>query len=101
MREGRRPAIRVVNIGAPRGAADLSLLGDRLRALAPADDAVRFVCDVGGLSDLDDATLDGLARLQLTAKRLGCDLRLENASDELRVQLALVGICDVVGVCPT
>jgi anti-anti-sigma regulatory factor len=90
---------RLVNIGAPCAAAELPGLRDRLISLIAADDDARFACDVGGLADLDDATLDGLARLQLTARRMGRELQLRNASAELHAMLALVGLCDVLGAC--
>ena len=79
------------------------MLCDRLRGLleqgdtnAPRDSDL-VVCDVGGLTDQDGAAVDGLARLQLTARRLGREVRLCHASDELHSLLALVGLCDVVG----
>ena len=57
------------------------------------------VCDVAGVSDPDCATVDALARMQLTAKRLGSGLRLRGASDELHELLAMAGLCEVVGLC--
>jgi hypothetical protein len=96
---GRSIVISVVNLGAPKGTDDLLLLCDRLRSLPPADGGVELECDVGGLADPDAGTLDGLARLQLSARRLGRQVRLTHASDELHGLLALVGLCDVVGVC--
>jgi hypothetical protein len=89
-----------VNLGAPKGTDDLLLLCDRIRSLPPADGTLELECDVGGLADPDAGTLDGLARLQLAARRLGRQVRLIHASDELHGLLALVGLCDVVGVCP-
>ena len=65
-----------------------------------SDDATRFACDLRALTRLDAATLDGLARLQLAARRGGRDLRLRHVSDEMHSLLALLGMCDVVGVCP-
>ena len=100
MGEGRRIVISVVNLGAPKGTDDLRLLCDRLRSVAPAAGAVELDCDVGGLAAADAGTLDALARLQLTARRLGWHVRLRHASDELHGLLALAGLCDVVGACP-
>jgi hypothetical protein len=54
------------------------------------------LCDVGSLSDADLATVDALARLQLGAMRLGCDVRLERAPPELRELLGLLGLGEVV-----
>ena len=44
----------------------------------------------------DAVTVDALARLQLAARRLGCQVRLRNASDELRELVAFMGLCDVL-----
>ena len=52
-------------------------------------------CDVRG-AEADVATVDALARLQLTAKRLGCRLRLRNASAELLQLVAFMGLADVL-----
>jgi len=57
------------------------------------------LCDVAGVSDPDCATVDALARMQLTAKRLGSGLLLRGASDELHELLAMAGLCEVVGLC--
>lgn len=92
-------AIRVVAIGAPTAAADLSVLSADLASLLEQSDTTVLVCNVGGLRASDAATMDALARLQLTARRLGCEVRLTNASDELHGLLALAGLCDVVGLC--
>ena len=91
--------IRVVNIGAPTSAAELSVLSRRLRTLMAEGQADLVICDVGGLTDPDAATVEGLARLQLAAHRMGCDVRLLNASEELHGLLALTGLCEVVGLC--
>ena len=40
----------------------------------------------------DAVTIDALARLQLTARRLGCRLRLRHASPELRELVAFMGL---------
>jgi anti-anti-sigma regulatory factor len=58
-----------------------------------------IVCDVGALAP-DAATVDVLARLQLAARRLGREVRLRNASGELRDLIAFVGLRDVLRVEP-
>jgi hypothetical protein len=58
-----------------------------------------IVCDVGSLAPYAGA-VDGLARLQLNARRLGQEIRLSNASSELRELLEFVGLCEVLGVEP-
>jgi hypothetical protein len=57
------------------------------------------VCDVGAVFDPNLVTVDALARLQLTARRLGHRVRLRHASRELQELLALVGLRDVVPLC--
>jgi ABC-type transporter Mla MlaB component len=47
-------------------------------------------CDVSDVVDAEAATIDLIARLALGAKRLGCELSLQGASDDL---LALVFFC--------
>ena len=55
-----------------------------------------MLCEAGELTDADLATVDALARLRLRARRLGCELRLEHASAQLRDLLCLLGFDDVV-----
>ena len=44
----------------------------------------------------DVATVDGLARLQLAALRMGCRMRLRNASADLLALVAFMGLADVL-----
>lgn len=48
----------------------------------------------------DLSTVDALARLQLEARRLGLELRLVEASDELLELVDLAGLVVVLGVEP-
>jgi hypothetical protein len=57
----------------------------------------RIVVDVGALS-ADAMSLDALARLQLTARRVGLDTRLRNASAELLDLIAFAGLAAVLRV---
>jgi hypothetical protein len=59
-----------------------------------------IVCDVGALAP-DAPAVDVLARLQLEAKRLGHEIRLRNASNELRELLIFAGLRDVLRVEPS
>jgi anti-anti-sigma regulatory factor len=56
-----------------------------------------IVCDVSGLAP-DASALDLLARLQLTARRHGLDLRLRHVSQELNDLLELAGLQVVLRV---
>jgi ABC-type transporter Mla MlaB component len=53
------------------------------------------VCDVRGVRPTA-ATVDALARLQLAARRLGCQVRLSGASEDLRELVAFMGLEDVL-----
>ncbi|MGQ0609279.1 MAG: STAS domain-containing protein [Chloroflexota bacterium] len=75
------------------------MLCERLPDVLDRSDVEVVLCDVGGLLCADAATLDGLARLQLAARRRGRELRLWNASEELHGLLAMAGLCDIVGLC--
>jgi len=59
---------------------------------------VRLVLfDVGHLTHPDAGTIDALARLQLAARRCGCDVRLRDPGPELRRLISLAGLDDVLG----
>ncbi len=46
--------------------------------------------------DPDAVTIDGLARLQLSSRRVGLELRLRHASGELLELLTFVGLDEVL-----
>jgi ABC-type transporter Mla MlaB component len=75
-------------------------LCDRIRAVLEDSDAELIVCDVGSLVDPDVVTVGALARLQLTARRLGCWVRLDNACGTLTELLDLMGLSDVLPLAP-
>ncbi len=75
---------------------DIPCLCSHARRLLESGDADRLVCDVGALTDADAVTIDALARLQLTARRVGSQIRLRNASRELRELLDFAGLSSVV-----
>ena len=52
-------------------------------------------CDVRSI-DVDAVTVDALARLQLAARRHGCQVRLRHASSELLELVAFMGLSDVL-----
>src|SRR5919204_5222163 len=59
-----------------------------------------LVCDLAGLDHVDAGTVDALARLQLAARRRGCELRLRRTPAELRCLLDFTGLAEVLGVEP-
>ena len=77
--------------------ADVATACARLRALVGASDADVVVCDVGALEP-DLVAVETLARLRLTARRLGCGLRLRGASRALAQTVAFCGLSDVLPI---
>jgi ABC-type transporter Mla MlaB component len=78
--------------------ADIAGLCEHARVLLEGGDADIVVCDVRDVADPDVVTVDALARLQLTARRLGRRVHLRHACAELQELLALTGLSDVVPV---
>jgi len=90
------PDVMVLVLRGPIANADVPTLCERVRALMDAS-AVAFVdCDVEAFADPDAGTIDALARLQLTARRLGRRVRLLNACAELEELLIFMGLDDTL-----
>lgn len=83
----------------PLGHSDVPSLCTRLHGLLSAGDADVVVCDVRALS-ADVVTVEALARLQLTARRLGRRISLARASPDLDRLVSFVGLADVLPACP-
>src|SRR5688572_6761575 len=81
-------------IRGPITRADLPGLCHRVCALLRASGDV-VACDVAGVAP-DAVTVDALARLQLAARRLGCEVRLRNASAPLLEVVELMGLTHVL-----
>lgn len=69
---------------------------ERVRYLLQASDSDHVICDVGAVLHPDAGTVEALARMQLTARRLGGSVRLRRACGELRDLLLLSGLSDVL-----
>jgi len=82
----------VLSVYPPVRRADVPGLCARLQDLLAADPTNPFPCDVGALVMPDLATIEALARLQLTARRAGRGIRLLDVCGELRDLLALTGL---------
>ena len=82
-------------IRGPIARADLPGLCGRVCALLDRSGAGAMRCDVSGVQ-ADAVTVDALARLQLAARRYGCQVRLRNASGELLELVAFMGLRDVL-----
>jgi ABC-type transporter Mla MlaB component len=82
-------------IWGPIARNDLPGLRDRVCALLHERGPGVARCDVTGVEP-DAVTVEALARLQLGARRLGCQVRLTNASAELRELIEYMGLSDVL-----
>ena len=79
-------------ISGPLTPADAAALCERARSELERSGAEVLVCDVAALTHPDAGTIEALARLQLTARRLGRQVRLRDPSRELRELLDLFGL---------
>jgi STAS domain len=70
--------------------------------IASQDHTQRFVhLDVSWMAPASLCAVDALARLQLVARERGCSLELHGADGHLVMLLELVGLADVLQVCPS
>ena len=88
------PQTVVFAIDGPIARTDLPRLCDQVCALLDRTDADIALCDVTEIES-DAVSVDALARLQLAARRRGCQARLRGASSELLDLLAFMGLSDV------
>ena len=79
----------------PIAVSDLPGLCERVCGLLDRSRPDVALCDVAGV-DPDAVTVDALARLQLAARRYGCQVRLRHASSELVDLLGFMGLREVV-----
>ena len=82
-------------IWGPIAREDLPGLCDRVCGLLHRARPDVVLCDVAGVP-VDAVCVDALARLQLAARRNGCQVRLRNASAELRELVGFMGLSDVL-----
>jgi ABC-type transporter Mla MlaB component len=82
-------------IEGPITRADLPGLCNRVRALLEESGPGVVLCDVSTVAP-DAVTVDALARLQLAARRHGCQVRLRRASEELLALVTFMGLRDVL-----
>jgi len=92
-----------LSVRGPISPADVPGLCARVQELVasggggcPNGGVVDLVYDVSELGVPDLATVDALARVQLSAARLGHRLVLQDASPEVRQLLDLAGLADVL-----
>ncbi|MEV0091976.1 STAS domain-containing protein [Streptomyces sp. NPDC050738] len=84
----------VLVITRPVTRADVPCLCEELRVLLYGTGAPEVICDVGTLIAPDLAAIEAVARLRLTARRLGSTLRLRDVQPGLKALLDLAGIGD-------
>ena len=82
-------------IEGPIARSDLPGLCDRVCALLSESRADVAVCNVRGV-EVDAVAVDALARLQLAARRHGCQVRLCGASEQLLELMRFMGLTDVL-----
>jgi ABC-type transporter Mla MlaB component len=82
-------------IRGPIARDDLPAVCDRVCAVLTQSHANVMLCDVHGVEP-DAVTVDALCRLQLAARRHGCQVRLRRASDELLELVSFMGLCEVL-----
>lgn len=76
--------------------ADIPALCAQAEALLEDAHGDLLICDAGALAGADAVVVDALARLQLVARRFGCEFRVRRASPELTRLITLMGLGDIV-----
>lgn len=95
----REPSALVLVLRDPIDRADFVGLCEHVRRLLEGSGAAGVVvCDVRAFAEPDAVAVDALARLQLTAHRLGGRICIRGARLELEELLALTGLSGVVPV---
>ena len=89
------PRTVAVAVGGPIARTDLPGLCARVCDLLKTSGAAVALCDVRGV-EADAVTVEALARLQLGARRHGCQVRLRHPSSELVDLVAFMGLHDVL-----
>jgi ABC-type transporter Mla MlaB component len=88
----------VVVVDGPVPRPAIGALCARFRELLERSSAAQVVCDVSAVREPDATALEALARLQLTAARLGFSMRLLHPCRRLQDVLDLAGLGEVLPV---
>jgi hypothetical protein len=75
---------------------DIPALCREACTLAKGSEAELVVCDVGALVEPDAMTVEALARVQLTVRRLGRRVSVRHSCHELEELLAFMGLADLL-----
>jgi ABC-type transporter Mla MlaB component len=92
------PCRIVLAVDGPLARSDVPALCERVRRLLEASGADVVLCDVHGLVDSDAFAIELLARLQLTARRVGARVDVCHASERLGELLAFTGLAEACGL---
>ncbi|MFF8642178.1 STAS domain-containing protein [Streptomyces sp. NPDC015345] len=87
----------LIHVVGPLRPGDVPSLCEQVTAArhGPGHDVI---CDVGGVTTADLATVDAVARLHLAARRAGGRIRLRNPTPALLALLGLVGLTELLGL---
>jgi hypothetical protein len=91
---GGAPSSLTVRVCPPVTRENAGQSCEQFRLLLRDAAAALVICDVGAITSPDLVTVELLARMQLTARRLGFSLQLCRASDRLLELLDLTGLRD-------
>lgn len=92
-----KPSRVVVTLG---GAAAPDAICTGLRILLAELGPCPVDCDVAGVEQPDIATVDAIARVVLTARRLGCEVEVVGCSAALAELVAFAGLSRVIRLAP-
>ncbi|HEY2950792.1 MAG TPA: STAS domain-containing protein [Micromonosporaceae bacterium] len=86
----------VIALGPTVDRADIPVFCGRLAVLLRDRRDAVVQCEVGTITEPDTVTLEALARLQLTARRLGGRIQVCGAQRRLREIIAFTGLGEVL-----
>lgn len=93
------PRTVVVVVDGPLSRPGIAGLCAGVRRLLATGNVDTITCDVGAAVEPDLMAIEALARLQLTARRMGGSIRVRHPSGKLQELLEVVGLCSVVPLC--
>lgn len=99
-RPGAAGALELIVTG-PMTRAGIAGLCERARRLVEENDVQLVVLDLRAIADPDAVTVDAMARLHLTVRRLGKGIRFRDACREIHRLVALTGLADVLLLDPS
>ena len=92
------PSTIVLSLRSPLARAEVRALCEEGRALLESSGAEVLVCDASALATSDAVAVDAIARLQLTARRLGSRICIREPPADLCSLLRFTGLAEVCGL---